>query len=293
MAFRFADVGHLVRMARPINLGITTLSYALAGFLSCGGSFGYLASPKFYLEWVAILFITAGGYWVNDVFDRRIDLVNKPNRTIVNTKISAKKVLTVYFTAMLVVVVFSVSLLPSVLTALNVVVIWLLYLYAQLFKRTAVVGNVIVASLTALVLFAGGVQCDPYRLSLVWAMGFAFGVNLIREVVKDVEDLRGDLQFDLNTLPILMGIRTTKKIIGYSTLVLMACVQLPWLVNWVLWGTLPWLYLVLVVLLVELPLVFFLRKLSPAIRPAHFRQLSHILKVVMLGGMVCLLTLVK
>jgi len=282
-----------VRLSRPLNVLISVVSFGLAAFLSLGEAPDFLFHPLFKWEAIAIVLITATGYWINDVSDVRVDAINKPHKAIVSIHLSVKKVLTVYFMMTILVLGYSVVLLPPLFIAVNLASIYLLYVYAQQLKRTAVIGNAVISLLASLVIFAGAVLYEPYRLSLIWAMAFAFLVTLVREIVKDVEDIRGDAAYGLKTLPVLAGIRTTRKVVAIGLLVLIVGVALPWVVNLALWQKMPWGYLGFSVLLVQLPLVYALYRLAQAKSTQDYHRISTLLKLVMIGGILSLLTLVK
>lgn len=283
------DIRQFFRLSRPINLLIAWLTFALAAYISDYGRWQLLENPHFWAEGGLILAVMATGYWINDVYDFRIDRINKPARTVVGAFLSTKKVITAYL-----VWVFLASgaslLLPLKYILLNLGAIAALWLYAHFFKRYAVVGNLVVATLTALVVLAGALLYT-LRLPLLWMIGFAFLVTLVREVVKDVEDLRGDMRYHLRTLPILLGIRGSKRVIGWLYILLSLATLAPFVTEGLLVRTLPWAYLVSVLVLVALPLVYMYVRLQAAARPTDFSWHSRRLKWVMLGGWVALLLL--
>lgn len=292
MPLRTHDFLAFVRLSRPVNLLITAAAFSLAALLSAGNRH-FLQDALFWAELGLVLCITAGGYWINDVFDRRIDRINKPGRVVVSNLISAKKVFTGYFVLTSAAVIASFSLVPTALTAVNLVAVWLLYMYSQVFKRTAVIGNLLISLLTALVIFAGAYLYHPYRFSIIWAMVFAFLITFIREVTKDIEDVKGDLQYKLRTLPILIGIRNSKKVLIVSYAVLFVAASLPWVVNLLLWNEFLYVYFTLSIFFIQLPLVGLGWLTLYAYSTKNFRKLSQLQKLLMLTGMLSLLSLLK
>lgn len=280
---RRLDLPIFLRLSRPLNLGIALLTFGVAAWVSARRDLFFISDYRFWLEAFLVLLTMASGYWVNDVYDFKIDRVNKPQRTYVGGRISRKKVLTGYFVAVFVVLGAS-WVLPGKFVIMNYGALFVLYLYARYFKRSAVVGNLLVGCLTAGVVVAAGLL---YHLvvPLVWMAVFAFLVTVLREIVKDVEDIRGDLLFGLHTLPIQIGIRSTKWVLlGGYVLMLTAC-HLPYIVHWLLHQEVLTLYMGVSVLLVQVPLLYGIRLLHVAYRPRDFRAQSTLLKLVVLTGL--------
>jgi 4-hydroxybenzoate polyprenyltransferase len=283
------DLYYFVRIARPNNLGIALLTYGAAAYVSARWQWHFAADPRFWLEGLLIILIMATGYWVNDVYDFKIDRVNKPSRTYVGAYLSRKKVLTAYF-AVLGFIALASLLLPFKFLLLNYPAMGALYVYARFYKRAAVVGNLIIASLTSAVILAGGFL---YYLKMpqAWMMAFAFLITFIREVTKDVEDIRGDLQFGLRTLPILVGIRNTKRLLAVSYVAMLAACNLPLVVQYGWNHTLNLPYLTASLLGVQLPLLYNVWLLAKAYKPADFGRQSALLKIYMLTGLLSTLLL--
>jgi 4-hydroxybenzoate polyprenyltransferase len=101
---------------------------------------------------------------------------------------------------------------------------WLLWLYSNTLKRKPFIGNVAVALLTGLSILVVDALFYPHH-SLIWIYAlFAFFMTLVREIVKDIEDLKGDNTFGCRTLPILIGIRRTKAVIFLILIVFLTLV---------------------------------------------------------------------
>jgi 4-hydroxybenzoate polyprenyltransferase len=280
-------------ISRPLNVLISWLAFAMACFLINGKSLTFLADLPFWGTALAIVVIAAAGYWVNDVYDYRIDRINRPGRTVVNAQLSVKKVLTLYFLANLGIILFSLGYLGLYLglyhiTFINVLSVLLLFIYASWLKRVSVAGNLVIAFLIALVLFLAYYLYDSLNLSLIWAIVFAFEITFIREITKDVQDIKGDLQYGLRTLPIQLGIRGTQRILlGLYVLFLLSS-YLPFVEAHWRHGEWLWSYLSLSVMLVQLPCLYLIRMMWKSTEPAHFSMQSHMLKVLMLTGLVTL-----
>lgn len=284
------DLTYLVRISRPGNLLIMFLSFILGAYLVNHGAWVFLGHTVFWAVGIAIVLVGAGGYWVNDVNDFKIDRINKPAKAIVNTFLSIKKVMTCYLVMHVLLIPVCFFTTTPKLASLIFLSAFLLYVYAVWLKRTSLMGNILVAALAALVLMMAGFLYH-FNAPLVWTAIFAFEVSLIREIVKDVEDIQGDFAFQLKTLPIQIGIQRT-RIVLYAVIGLffISC-NLPWILEILAHRTFPAQYVYLSVPLVQLPTVYLLYLLSNSQTHAQFARLSMLLKFIMLGGMLSVLGL--
>ncbi len=154
---------------------------------------------------VATVTATGGGNAINDYFDREIDAINRPDRPIPRGDISARGAL--WFSLALFGIAIAAALtLPVVAIAIAVFNFLALVAYTELFKGLPGVGNVLVGYLTgSTFLFGGAAVGEP--LGAVALFGLAAVATLTREIVKDVEDIDGDREEGLRTLPIVIGRR--------------------------------------------------------------------------------------
>jgi 4-hydroxybenzoate polyprenyltransferase len=278
------DITQLFWISRPLNVALAVVTFGAAAYISSLNSFRFLTIPLFWIEAFLITGIMATGYWVNDVSDVRIDRINKPHAVRVSRLISSKKVMTAYFVAIAVLMLLSMAL-PLKFILLNTGAIASLYAYALFFKRSAVIGNLIVAALTSMVVLAGALLVH-LKVPHFWMMVFAFQLNFIREIVKDIEDLHGDLACGLHTLPILIGIRNSKWVVLTLAVLLLISSNIPpmlyyfhadrWMNEYWYWS----------MGLIQLPTLLWLLRLRKAYKPADFRSLSHRLKIMMVGGII-------
>lgn len=145
------------------------------------------------------LCITAAGYVINDIVDRKIDLINKPSKTFVGTHISVRKTWFLYsFLNVIGVVLGFCASLPIGL--LHLVCILLLALYSFFFKKMLFVGNFCVSILAALSIWEVGILFPFFSKKLFFLGLFAANLHFVREIVKDLEDCEGDKQFGCRTL---------------------------------------------------------------------------------------------
>ncbi|MFW5658871.1 MAG: geranylgeranylglycerol-phosphate geranylgeranyltransferase, partial [Bacteroidota bacterium] len=278
----------LVRLGRPLNLLISAGVFAYAAWFSFDASTRFVQLPLFWEELAMMLLIAMAGYWINDVYDFQIDRINKPHKQLVSVTISRKKVVSAYLVVNAFVLGYTLATLPPKYIFINVLAMFLLYIYASVFKKLAIIGNLLIATLTSLVVFAGAWLHDPMQLKLLWLMLFAFELTLIREIVKDVEDMRGDMAYDLRTLPLIVGIRQSKVWIAVMMGLFALTCNLPWLFHRVLWGEWLVIYPLVSVFLVQLPVLGLVVLLRRAIRPRDFGRLSQLLKWLIPLGLLSL-----
>src|SRR6185312_605823 len=196
------------------------------------GEFPLVLRPRlFYLLAASSVLIAAAGYIINDYFDLNIDRVNKPNRLVVDRLIRRRSTILWHWLlsgvgALLSIYVSWVLRNPVVALA-NVGCVFLLWVYSTTFKRKLLIGNIIISLLTAwviLVLYVAEVRVRAdaiyhaytirlFKFAIVYA-GFAFIISLVREVVKDLEDMEGDMKYGCRTMPIVWGVNVAKVFAG-------------------------------------------------------------------------------
>jgi 4-hydroxybenzoate polyprenyltransferase len=268
-----------------------------------------LSQMAFWLLVAASVLIAAAGYIINDYFDINIDRVNKPGKMVVDKVI--KRRWAIVWHLLLSAAGIIVSLLVSLRVgdwyiflagSINTICVGALWLYSTTFKRKLLVGNVLISLLTAwtiLVLYIANLRtwyltkvmaetrynyeiaaAKLFKFTMLYA-GFAFIISLVREVVKDMEDMEGDARYGCRTMPIVWGIPVSKVFTGVWLVVLMAMLvivqvyvlQLGW-----------WLSAAYCFVLIVLPLAWLLYKLYKAQVTADYHLLSTVIKAVMLTG---------
>lgn len=254
---------------------------------------------RFILLVLASLFIAAAGYAINDYFDINIDEVNKPQKMVVDKHIHRRWAIAWHFMLSISGIVLTVFALPFLrhwyLILANVCCVALLWFYSTRFKRQLLTGNIIISLLTAwtiLIIFFSKFNLGDavgngmvthhkfFRLAALYA-GFAFIISLVREAIKDMEDLPGDEKHGCRTMPVVWGVNATKMWVAVWLLVLIAVLVI--LQVYVLqfrW----WLAVAYSVPAVIFPLVVILFRLRRSHTPAHFHELSTLTKLVMFTG---------
>jgi geranylgeranylglycerol-phosphate geranylgeranyltransferase len=202
MAGTNASLEGLLELTRPVNAVVAGLLTGIGAFVAGG----LLSTPVAASAAVgATVLATAAGNAINDYFDREIDAINQPGRPIPRGAVSPRAALA-FSGALFVGAVVLALTLPALALAIALVNLLLLVAYTQLFKGLPGVGNAVVAALGGSTFLFGGAAVGN-----VAAPGVLFVLAALstftREVIKDVEDLEGDREEGLNTLPIAIGER--------------------------------------------------------------------------------------
>ncbi|MDR0912878.1 MAG: UbiA family prenyltransferase [Methanobrevibacter sp.] len=196
-----------IEILRPGNAIMAVIAVILIAIISKTFNINFL------LGIITVFLATGGGNAINDVYDYKIDLINKPNRPIPSGKIKLKTAkiyaILLFLIAIILGLIISINLktfLPLIIVIFNSI---LMYYYAHTLKSTILIGNLTVAYLTGSCFIFGGTITNNSQiiyLSLILGL-FAFLMTLAREIIKDMEDKDGDKKEGVITLPIAHGLR--------------------------------------------------------------------------------------
>ena len=203
-----------LRLIRINNLIIISATQIFAYyFLTPNLSHTQLFQVNFLLLLMSTFLVAAAGYIINDYMDVRLDLINKPSKVIVGNSISRRWAMFLHIVLNIVAILLAL-LINKKIALLVFICAFSLWLYSQFLKKTYLAGNILVALLTAFTLWIMHIFQEDMMVAGIWVYGiFAFATTLIREIIKDTEDLRGDQNFKCRTLPIVLGVRKTKEIL--------------------------------------------------------------------------------
>lgn len=307
-------LGAFFRLVRYPNLIFIALTQSLFYFIIEHNIFieidypsvPLLGTKDFVLLLLSSVAIAAGGYIINDYFDMDIDNVNKPQKLIIGKFISRRWAMLFHMLLSLIglflTAVVALHLNNIMLLVLNFVSVVLLLFYSTTFKKRLLVGNVIISLLTAWVvgvLFIAEIKFSDvdymlknitvierlYKFTLIYA-GFAFIVSLVREVVKDLEDIIGDKKYGCTTMPIVWGVNTSKIYAAIWLVVLIGILGAIFfyaIIN--VWnGLIP----ILVIVLLSF-LIFILYHIKKASTTRDFGKISSQVKLLMLIGILSML----
>jgi 4-hydroxybenzoate polyprenyltransferase len=265
-----------LRLTRVWNLVIIAMAqYFAAGFLI---NWNTIFDWRLFILSSSTVAIAAAGYIINDYYDVKIDLVNKPERVVVGKSITRRYA--ILFHTLLSILGVALGLILSWKIALvNFVSATALWWYSNSLKRQPFIGNLVVALLTGIAIWlVDSLYKSGHVLILMYA-GFAFFMTLIREIIKDMEDLKGDNTFGCQTLPIVWGMRKTKNLIYAILAVFAMCVIL---LNQY-FRNLPTPYFLLVLFI---PVLWFLFRLIRADTKKDYAWLSNFCKLILLLGII-------
>lgn len=273
-----------LRLIRISNLLIIFLTQYLTRILLIGPRENWrqiLAEPRMIILSLSTLFIAAAGYIINDYFDVKIDIVNKPERVIIGRYFKRRLAMGAH-QFLNVTGVFLGLLVNKWVFLVNVFCVTLLWFYSERFKRAPFIGNLVVSLLTAISLLVVSVVY-PWnrRLVLIYAL-FSFFITLVREIIKDMEDVKGDEIHGSRTLPIIWGIRRTKL---FLYILIASFIILLYLMAHTLSNlTLVWLFSILL-----LPISWLVYRLIFSDTRREYSRLSSLCKLIMLLGLATML----
>ncbi len=281
-------VASLFRLIRYPNLLIIIFTqYFTRVFLIHDKSFRWrdfwelITEKNLALISLSTVLIAAAGYIINDYYDIKIDLVNKPQRVIIGRYIKRRWALLMNqgFNILGVLLGFCVSKHVGLVTFLATFSLWI---YSNKLKRLAFWGNFMVAIMTAFSLLILAVYYPGHQREVWIYATFSFFITLIREIIKDMEDVKGDAKHGCKTLPIIWGIAQTKNLM-YGLIVVFV------LALFMLATQLPDRQILYVFTGLLFPVVFLTYKLIYADKPSDFAFLSTACKIIMLIGVLSML----
>ncbi|WP_345236568.1 geranylgeranylglycerol-phosphate geranylgeranyltransferase [Hymenobacter saemangeumensis] len=244
-----------------------------------------LLAPGFALLVLSSLLVAAAGYIINDYYDVKIDAINRPDRLVVGPVVRRRVAMLAHLLLSGLGVLLAAWLSP-LLGLVTLGAALLLWGYSARFKRLALVGNLSIAALTAALVLLPELQLNTGHAA-VWPYALAaFLLTVVREIVKDVEDMHGDAQHGCRTLPLVWGVARSKWVAGLflASLALLAAAATAQQLAGQRWALGLWL-----LLFVLLPIAQLSRLLIRADRRKHFRHLSAWCKGIMLAGVLSML----
>lgn len=274
------------------NLLIIALTqYCLAGFLSKEKLSVTLLDKNLALLCLSTMLIAAAGYIINDYLDVKIDEVNKPDRVLVGNSISRKFAILLHVSLNLIAIALVITVSRTI-AVIELGTALLLVKYSSTYKRKLLIGNIIVALFCGLSLFV--VWLWKPELSLLHVMAytlFAFIATLSREIIKDMEDMKGDRIADCRTLPLVFGIKQTKKILFIiSSMLVTACIIYFYelMKSQHILDALKPVFTAYLAFALILPFFLLIYQVNQANTTSDFARLSRLNKLIMLSGILTL-----
>jgi len=296
----------LLRLIRWPNLAIILLTQGLVKYclvrpyLGQAGISSYFSFGSFLLLALTTVLLAAAGYIINDYFDLRIDRINKPSRMILGKRLDARQGILLHW------IFNGIATLAGFYLAYRVgslrlgfifpLIAGILWMYSARYKRSLLVGNAVVALLSALVVLVVWLfefymlrnlgynlhAVAPKVSVAVWFYAaFAFLVSLIREIVKDIEDIEGDREAGCQTLPLMLGVQAAKSISLVLTLFTMALLAFgQYLLLQQGLKVIFWYY----VIPVQLLMINLLLQINKSVLAVEFRVSGNLAKIIMVAG---------
>lgn len=266
-----------IKITRPINVLITFLVVIVAILISQINKVGL---SVIIISSLAAALITAGGNVINDIFDVETDKIAHSNRVLVNGTLSKKEAAFFYNLLNIVAIILAskISIQAMLIVLLTII---LLFVYSHKLKRMPLIGNFTVAFLTGLAFIYGGIVSINPKAAVMPAM-FAFLINFIRELVKDIQDIAGDRNVDLKTFPIKYGIPRSKFVITLLSSFLIITTTYPYF---------NYLYRIeyfIIVMVVVNPILIYCLKLLFDKNENRYSLISNLLKLSMIFGLIAI-----
>ncbi|MBC7642449.1 MAG: geranylgeranylglycerol-phosphate geranylgeranyltransferase [Flavobacterium sp.] len=294
---------NLIRYKNLLLLAFMQLLFRY-GFLKLQDIPLALTDFQFGLLVFSTLLIAAGGYVINDIFDQDTDAINKPKKVIIRKYISEAKAYNLYVLLTLSGVFIgyylsNVILRPGFLS-IFIFIAAVLYFYATTLKKIMIIGNITVAFLLAFSVLIIGVfdifpatydenrkiMTDVFSVLKDYAV-FAFSINFIREIVKDLEDIDGDYNQGMRTLPIIVGKNRTQK--ALSTFMIIPIFILLIYINNRLMINGLYLSTIYVLIFIVAPLIVCCINLWNSDNKKRFSTISIILKLIIFFGILSII----
>ncbi|NQX85598.1 MAG: geranylgeranylglycerol-phosphate geranylgeranyltransferase [Flavobacteriaceae bacterium] len=295
---------HFLNLIRWKNLTLIILAQVLIKY-ALFDAFNVaitLNSFGFFLLIAATVCIAAAGNIINDIYDIDTDIINKPEKLIVTKYISEQAAFN-WFIALSITGVglgFYVSNLvnKSGFASIFILVSGLLYVYANYLKRTFLIGNIVISALVGLSILIIGLfellpaitdSNQPTQImffKILWDYAvFAFMINLVRELIKDIEDIDGDYNQDMKTLPIIIGRERAIKTVFVISLIPLFAVTY-YVVTYLYKQQIAIIYFLACIIA---PLLYVTINLFSATTKKELAHLSNILKLILFFGVLSLL----
>jgi 4-hydroxybenzoate polyprenyltransferase len=300
----------LIRFGQLITIALCM--YALRYFMleSVLGYFGEsVAMPEteFGLLIVSVLLITAGAGIINDYFDRKADLHNRPDKVVVGIHINRRMaiILHSFFSVLGIIAGWYVAYKAGFFWfgLIFPFITFVFWRYSSLYKYKLLIGNVIMSILVAGIpmlvftfeyffavkLMGNAIPSAKYHHLLMLSLGFSgavFLVYLAHEITKDIRDFRGDYQAGAATLPIRMGKNAARTIISIILIFFVLVMVISWFVylkelDYIRYITLSMIY---IMLLIVLPAAFMAFRIFNMKRKHQLKRFCTGLKLLIISG---------
>lgn len=253
------------------------------------------------LLYFSTVLIAAAGYIINDYFDMGIDMVNKPQKITIEKDFSRRRIIIWHIVlnilGLMIAGFIAYHFAKLRFVSVQILCIFLLLVYSTTFKRKLISGNLIIAVLTSLTLYTTALYEPQFHLydlnnfhsvSLWIYILFAFCITFIREIIKDIEDVKGDMVQQCETIPLVFGIDTAKKIVYSIIFILIGIVALSSI--YLLHDKI--LLISILIFCIALPLLVVIYFIQKANTSKQFHKISTYIKIITLIGILSMVAII-
>lgn len=293
----------LIRYKNLVMIAFVQLIFRF-GYFKLNNIVTGMSNFQYCLLVVATVFIATAGYVINDIFDQDTDLINKPSKVIVGKYISESSAYNIYVALNIIGVgvgfVLSRMVLQPKFFIIFILIAALLYVYATYLKQTVFLGNLVISFLAAITILIIGVfdiyttlyEGNKAQMTVLMEIltdyaKFAFVITLIREIVKDIQDYKGDFETGLKTTAVTLGVQNTKYI-AFALSILLTLYLGYYTYTYFMNNNLYYATLYMLVFVLS-PLILNSIKLFSANDTKTFASISFLYKIIMFFGILSLL----
>lgn len=266
-----------------------------------------LSELEFFFLVLSTTMIAAAGYIINDYFDARIDKINKPEKIVIDKGVKRRVAMGAHMVINILAFLISLAVSYSIgvpkLVFVHFICISGLWFYSTTFKRQLLIGNVLIATFTAMIPFIVVVYeliaCYRHYLPIdsstsfkgiwIYCSGicfFTFLLSLVHEFIKDLENSEGDKELGFSTLPVVLGTKFSKALISIIILVIFTFLTYYQVTQFVLSDYLTLIYFIITL---QIPLLYLLFVILKANTKPLFHKAITITKGIMFGAICYLL----
>jgi 4-hydroxybenzoate polyprenyltransferase len=245
----------------------------------------------FFLIVISTILIAAGGYIINDIEDVEIDVINKPGKVLIDNGITKDHAWNIYlgitFTGICIAFYLTFSHNIHYVAYTEIVAAGLLYFYSTTYKRMLLIGNIMVSGLTAFSLAIvyltepAAPAIQPLKQLATGYIIFAFIISMAREIIKDLQDIKGDNAEHCRTLPIVAGITISKIIACCFVIALLISLIIIQVMSHQWEAIISFVY---VLVFIQIPLILLFVSIVIASNEADYSRCSALAKTIMVTG---------
>ncbi len=266
-----------IKITRPLNVFISFISIVVGALVS--GNFK-LSIILLFAGLTAAL-ITAGANIINDIFDIEIDRINKPDRSLPSGRISIEYARNLFIICYLSGLIFA-AFCGKIMLIIAIIIALLLYWYSLVLKKTILWGNLMVSIISGFTFIYGAMSVGGWRGGIMPAV-LAFFFHLGRELVKDMQDIEGDIVGNAITFSGKFGVEKTVFLTRSVFIVLIIITIIPFFL-----GIYNENYLFIVILGVDTILIYVIFSLNRNNSFTQLGKISNLLKFDMLIGLLAI-----